>query len=88
MPRATRDPQDRRLVCHVLNRIERGATGSLKWVSFLVRRNALGDRNVTRARWFAPGEEAEDLEVEDMAQGTRIIIPKLGVWGIAELGLE
>ena len=88
VPRATRDAGDRRLICHVLNRVEQDGTGGLKWVSFLVRRHALGDQRVTGARWFAPGEEPTDVEFEELAQGTRLIIPKLGVWGIAELTLE
>ena len=78
---------DGRLLCHVLNRAE-AREGHLKWVSFLVRKQAfLGDRLVS-VRWHSPGQEATALDWDDLADGARVIVPRLPIWGVAELAFE
>ena len=76
------------LVCHVLNRVDRDDAEELKWVSFLVKRWALLGDTLTGVRWHVPGREAVDIEFEMLADGARIIIPRLPLWGIAELRFE
>lgn len=88
MPRAKRDPDDRTLVCHVLNRVDMRGRDVLKWVSFLVRRDALPSGKLAAVRWHVPGRDAAELEWEELADGVRVIIPELPIWGIAELRFE
>lgn len=84
LPRVTEE----RLVIHVLDRVDRPETTPLKWISVLVQDRALGDRKLTGVTWHAPGMQAQPLDCERLAEGTRILIPELGIWGIAEIAFE
>lgn len=84
LPRVTED----RLVIHVLDRVERPEPLPLKWISLLVQDSALGNRKLKGVTWHTPGTAALPLDCERLADGTRILIPQLAVWGIAEIGLE
>ena len=88
LPRVNPAADDRTLVCHVLNRVDGDDAEQLKWVSFLVKRWALHGNKLAGVRWHVPGQEAVDLEFEMLADGARIIIPRLPMWGIAELRFE
>jgi len=91
IPRVKPDAATRTLVCHVLNRVpmhqgeERQATHELKWVSFLLKRRAFLGGPPTGARWHMPGAKSIDLELEPLADGTRVILPRLPLWGVVEL---
>ena len=88
LPRVKRDPNTRTLVCHLLNRVDREGDEPLRYVSFMVRRDAwLGDK-LTGATLHRPGEEALPLEVEILSDGARAIVPRLPIWAIAELTFE
>jgi len=88
LPRVKPEADARTLVCHVLNRVDMGDADALKWVSFLVKRWAfLGDK-LTSVRWHTPGRETADVDFEMLADGVRIILPRLPIWGIAELRFE
>ncbi|OGV74756.1 MAG: hypothetical protein A3K19_13295 [Lentisphaerae bacterium RIFOXYB12_FULL_65_16] len=86
VPRTTRDPNRRTLVCHVLNQVEGGR--ELKWTSFLVRKKLFLGEKLASVTWHVPGQAPQPLEFESMADGVRVIMPKLPFWGIAELRFE
>jgi len=75
-------------VIHVLDRVERPDTTPLKWISLLVQDRALGSRKLKSVTWHAPGMQAQPLDCERLAEGTRILIPELGIWGIAEIAFQ
>ncbi len=89
LPRLKPDPNDRKLICHVLNQVKSQETQQeLKWVSFLVKRWALQGGKIASVKWHVPGKKSVELEFEMLEQGARIIIPRLPIWGIAELQFE
>jgi hypothetical protein len=96
LPRTARNPEDRTLVCHVINPNQTQDLANLKWVSFLAKREALLGTKLMSARWYAPGQaergangdKAIDLEYEVLPEGVRVIIPKLPMWGVAVLRFE
>lgn len=83
LPRAPREAIPARLVVHVLNQ---SAQDEVRWVSIILSPDALGG-TVTAARWHAPGQDVQPLETEALAEGLRLLLPRLGTWGIAELEL-
>jgi len=84
LPRAPRDPEGAKLALHVLNRT---SLAQVSWPSVLIRKPGLG-RPIAKAVWHAPGRDPTDLQIEEHVEGTRLIIPSLGIWGIVELTLE
>ena len=84
IPRAPRDAAQRVLALHILNRTERDVVG---WVSVLVRKHALPGV-VTKVVWHTPDAAPATLPIEEHHEGTRIIIPRIGVWGIAEIHFQ
>ena len=94
LPRLRPETDDRTLVCHVLNRVDLGGaessqnTQELKWVSFLVKRQAFLGSKLVAVRWHTPGHEPVDIDFERLANGARIIVPRLPIWGVAELKFE
>lgn len=81
--RARRDPKCKTLLLHVLNRASQGS--ELKWVSILLRTHALPGTKIAAARWHAPGQPPNDLEIETLPAGPRILIPRIREWGIIEI---
>ncbi len=81
MPRAPRETTQNVLALHVLNRTERD---SVAWVSVLIRKHALPGA-VTKVVWHTPEAAPVTLPTEEHVDGTRIIFPRIGVWGIAEI---
>lgn len=88
LPRVKPDPSERKLICHVLNRAVGDDVKELKWVSFLVKRWALHGNKLASVKWHVPGKQSINIEFEMIEQGARIIIPRLPIWGIAELQFE
>lgn len=84
VPRAPRDANAKTLALHLLNRTE---LERVSWVSVLIRKGALSTP-VVKATWHTPGGEPTPLQIEEHAEGTRLIIPELPIWGIAELSLK
>ena len=88
LSRAKRDAERRKLVCHVLNRVDMADAQALKWVSFVIRKSALLGSEIAAIRWYTPGKAAQALECEALTDGVRVIIPQLPIWGIAEVTLK
>ena len=84
LPRAPRDANAKTLALHILNRTQ---LEQVRWVSVMLRKGALST-SISTATWRVPGREPELLQIEEHAEGTRLIIPELPIWGIAELALE
>lgn len=83
--RTPRDPTDKTLLIHVLNRASAGH--EMKWVSLVLRPRVLSGRTIKTVRWHAPGQEPSNIEIENLPTGTRLLIPRIKEWGIAEIGL-
>jgi hypothetical protein len=83
LPRAPRDPARRLVVLHVLNH---SAQDEVRWVSVVVPPGTFGSA-VAAARWHAPGQETQPVDMESLAEGLRLFLPRLGAWGIIELEL-
>jgi hypothetical protein len=83
LPRAPRDPARRLVVLHVLNH---SGDDEVRWVSIILPTGTLGSP-VAAARWHTPGQEVQPLEMETLAEGLRLFLPRLGLWGIVELEL-
>jgi len=88
LPRARRAREDRKLFCHVLNRVEMADERPLKWISFVVRRSAFLGSDVAAVRWHSPGRKPHTLDYELLAAGVRVVVPQLPIWGIAEVDFE
>ncbi|NOZ22762.1 MAG: LamG domain-containing protein [Planctomycetes bacterium] len=88
VPRVKRDAAHRTLICHVLNRTGIGGAEGLRSVSFLVRRKAFLGKALKSVRWHTPNRAAMDLEYEAFPNGIQVIMPRLPIWGIAELTFE
>lgn len=84
LPRAPRAADAKALALHLLNRTE---SEQISWISVLIRKGVLS-APVTKATWHVPGKEPADLQIETHAEGTRLIIPELPIWGIVELKLD
>jgi hypothetical protein len=88
LPRLSGKPEDRSLVCHVLNRLQAGADRKvtpLRYVSVSVRPQGMLGSSVASARWFTPGHEAVDCDVDELPDGPRIILPRIDEWGILKV---
>lgn len=88
LPRLSGKPEDRSMVCHVLNRLQAGAERNvtpLRYVSIVVRPSGMLGTSVQSARWFAPGRDPVTCDLDMLPDGPRIIIPHLEEWGILKL---
>ncbi len=74
---------DRTLLLHIINRASPNT--EIKWLSFLLRPRAFLGPQIASVRWHAPGQPTTDLERETLPGGTRILIPRVREWGIAEI---
>lgn len=81
--RSHRDPKNKTLMLHVLNRASQGR--EIKWISILLKDQALQGSKAKGVRWHAPGMPDADVETEDWPNGTRILIPRMREWGLAEI---
>ncbi|MBT3286971.1 MAG: LamG domain-containing protein [Victivallales bacterium] len=88
LPRIGAGKAGDRLVIHLLDRTKRPEPTPLKWISILLRDAALGKRAVKSVVWHAPGAPSIPLETERFEDGLRVLIPQLGIWGIADVTFE
>jgi hypothetical protein len=87
-PRVSPDQSDQTLVFHVLNRHQAGENRKvvpLRHVSFGLRSKAMLRPKLKRALWYAPGRESQEIEIDFLPQGPRLIIPEVAEWGIVRV---
>jgi len=84
LARAPRDFTDKTLLIHVLNRASAGY--EMRWISLVLKPRVLAGRTIKTIRWHAPGQEPSNIEIENLPTGTRLLIPRIKEWGIAEIG--
>lgn len=83
LPRRNHQRPEHTLVCHVLN--PGSHAEPMKWISFVLKRNAPVPGHLTKILWHTPGSTPKHLEPEPTEDGTRILLPEAPAWGIAEL---
>ena len=88
LPRVSGDPDSRALICHLLNRNQAGEGEPivpLRYLSIGLRRSAFLGPKIAGATWHAPGRQPRALEMDELSGLTRLIIPELAEWGIAQI---